>query len=82
MSEGVFTTWADLRQQILNDLANGAFRRLQSYSVASGGTGGSRSVTYKGLAELRATLEWVEAQALEEKYGGVGRVSMANGGRG
>jgi hypothetical protein len=78
-----FTTWADLLKQLYNDLASRSFRTMQSYSLASGGTAGSRTVTYRGLTELRELIEWVKAEALEEELGPYpGRTYAVNGGRG
>jgi hypothetical protein len=72
-----FTTWRDLLEQLKGDLANRAFRTMQSYSVAG------RTVTYRSLAELKSLLEWVEQQADEEDglvY--AGRTYAVNRGRG
>ena len=74
---GAFTTWRDLVDQLKNDLANRAFRTMQSYSVAG------RQVSYRSLAELRSLLDWAEEEA-EEEEGRVyaGRTYAVNRGRG
>ncbi|MDR2947169.1 MAG: hypothetical protein LBV79_10555 [Candidatus Adiutrix sp.] len=72
-----FTTWRDLVEQLKCDLMSRAFRTMQSYSVAG------RQVSYRGVAELRALLEWAEERAAEEDGTGyVGRTYAVNGGRG
>jgi hypothetical protein len=82
MSDELFTTWADLLERLKDDLASRSFRTMQSYSVASGGSGGTRTVQYRGLSELRDLMKWVQAEAAEEANGPYpGRVCVANGGR-
>jgi hypothetical protein len=81
MADGEFTTWTELYEQLLNDLASRSFRTMQSYSMAAGGTAGSRTVTYRGLTELRQLMDWVKSEAMKEQFGAVGRVYMTNGGR-
>lgn len=74
---GVFTTWRDLVNQLKSDLANPAFRTMQSYSVAG------RVVTYRSLKDLRDLLDWAEEEAAKEEgtmYHG--RTYAANRGRG
>ena len=72
-----FTTWRDLHNQLLNDLASGAFRTMQSYAVAG------RTVTYRSLAELKNIIEWVKSEAeKEEGQNYYGRTFAKNGGRG
>lgn len=77
----VFTSWRDLHNQLLNDLASGAFRTMQSYSVSGGGN--SRQVTYRSLKDLRELIDWAaEEAAIEEGRGYQGRAYAKNGGRG
>ena len=79
----VFTTWRALYDQLLNDLASKAFRTMQSYTVNTGGIGGGRTVTYRGLAELLKFMEYAKEQAeIEEGMSYAGRTYAGNGGRG
>jgi hypothetical protein len=83
MADGIFTTWSDLYNQLLNDLASPSFRTMQSYTVSAGGSAGTRQVTYRSLSELKALIDWVKAEAEEELLGPYhGRTLAANGGRG
>jgi hypothetical protein len=78
-----FTTWRAFYWQIQDDLASGAYTRVQSYSVTSGGAGGSRSVSYRGLQETLSMLEYADMKAREEELGPYpGRTYAVNGGRG
>jgi hypothetical protein len=83
MSEA-FTTWKALKQQILNDLVDPSFRKMGQYTINAAGTGGSRSVTYRSLEQLKSLLDWVEKEEAKEEgvppY--VGRAYAKNNGRG
>ena len=70
-----FTTWSDLETQLLNDLADGAWRRTQSYTLAG------RSVTYRSFLEFQQILAMVKKEAALERGGFAGRTYAANGGR-
>lgn len=78
----VFTSWISLREQMLDDLASGNWRKVSSYSVSTAGA--SRSITYRSFSEFREILAWVTDQAAQES--GVaayhGRTLAAQGGRG
>ncbi|MDL2226556.1 hypothetical protein LJB86_02735 [Deltaproteobacteria bacterium OttesenSCG-928-M10] len=78
MAEGLFfSTWRELANQLKNDLANPAFRTMQSYSVAG------RVVTYRSLKDLRDLLDWAEEEAAKEEGTAFPRCVYAkNGGRG
>jgi hypothetical protein len=84
MSEAqAFTSWKDLYRQLLNDLASPSFRTMQSYTVSSGGAGGSRQVSYRSLSELKSLIDWVKIEMDEEQLGPYhGRTFAVNGGRG
>jgi hypothetical protein len=83
MSDGAFTTWGELYRQMLDDLANRAYRTMQSYTMAAGGAAGSRTVQYRGWADFRAQLEFVKNEAIKEELGPLsGRTNAVNGGRG
>lgn len=77
-----FTSWCDLKEQMLEDLASGAVGSMQSYSVST--AGGSRSVTYRSYAEWKQVFDDVSAQCAAE--GGsvpyTGRYRAGSGGRG
>lgn len=74
---GVFTTWRDLVNQLKSDLANRAFRTMQSYSVAG------RTVSYRSLKDLKDLLTWAEEEADKEEGSMYpGRTYAANRGRG
>jgi hypothetical protein len=62
-ADGKFTSWADLRDRLRDDLASAAFRTMQSYTINASGSGGARTVTYRSLAELKHWLVWVEQMA-------------------
>jgi hypothetical protein len=64
-----FTSWTDLYYQLLEDLANPSFRKMQSYSVQTGGGSGSRNIAYRSLAELKAIIDWVKSEMVEEQLG-------------
>ena len=55
-----FITWADLREQMLDDLASGAWRALASYSLSG------RAFTYCTLKDFRELLAFVEAEMAKE----------------
>lgn len=55
-----FTSWAALREQLLDDLASGAWRTLASYSMSG------RTFTYRSLADFRELLAFVEAEMVKE----------------
>lgn len=78
----VFTTWTALREQMLDDLASGNWRKVSSYSLSTAGA--SRAITYRSFAEFRDILAWVTDQAAQES--GVpayhGRTRAGQGGRG
>ncbi len=79
---GAFTTWRDLVNQLKSDLAGRAFRTMQSYSLTAGG-GGSRTVSYRSLKELKDLLTWAEEEAdKDEGAMYAGRTYAANRGRG
>lgn len=65
-----FISWRELKGQLLNDLSNyvgsGTFH-IQSYVINSSGTGGSRSVNYKTVSELKAMIAWVDEKIEEEE---------------
>jgi len=61
-----FTTWEDLKNQMLDSLADGSWKYSQ-YSI------GSRSMTYRSLGEFRKALEYVTSQAAVESGAVVGR---------
>ena len=77
-----FTTWCDLKQQLLDDMSDGGAMRMQSYSVAT--AGGSRSVTYRGFDEWKKAFEYVCAQCDLEagRASYKGRMRAGQGGRG
>lgn len=77
-----FASWCELEAQIIEDLAQGAFGAMQSYSVST--AQGTRSVTYRSAADARAALEFVRTQCALEKGTApyVGRTRAGNGGRG
>ena len=78
-----FTSWRVLHDQLLNDLASKSYRTMQSYTLQAGGAGGSRTVSYRSLAELLKLLEVVKAEmAIEEGTSYAGRTYASNGGRG
>jgi hypothetical protein len=79
--DAVFTSWQDLRQRIMDDLADGSFRRLSQYSINAAGTGGSRSVSYRTIADAKALLELCEQEILKET-GFIRRTYARNAGRG
>lgn len=74
-----FTTWAELKQQLLNDLADGAWRTISSYTLPGG-----RAVSYRSLDEFKKLLTMVEEEAAKEegtpRYWG--RTYARQGGRG
>jgi hypothetical protein len=55
-----FTTWAALREQMLDDLASGAWRTLSGYSLSG------RTFNYRSLKDFRELLAFVEAEAAKE----------------
>lgn len=61
-----FTTWLDLKNRMLNDLASGAWH-VQSYQV------GDQETRYKSFAEFREALDFVTAQVAEESGGAIRR---------
>jgi hypothetical protein len=71
-----FTTWADLVRQLKNDLADQAYRRTMSYSIAG------RSVAYRNLQDLLNLLAYAEQKAAIEQGLACGRTYAGNGGRG
>lgn len=77
-----FTSWNELRDQMLDDLASGNWRKVSSYSLTTAGS--SRSMTYRSFSEFREILSWVTDQAAQET--GVaayhGRTYTGQGGRG
>jgi hypothetical protein len=78
-----FTTWRELLDRLRDDLANPSFRTMQSYTINSAGTGGSRTIMYRSLKELRELIDWVEQQVVVEEGGARSFRSYAkNGGRG
>ena len=81
---GEFTSWRELRQAMLDGFAaDPAFLRMSQYSINAAGTGGSRTVMYRTLAEFRETLKWVdEMVAREEGPDYEPRVYDQNAGRG
>lgn len=58
-----FTTWAALKEQLLNDIASGDWRTA-SYDVTN--AGGSHSLSYKSLKEVEEFYDFVERQAVKE----------------
>ena len=78
----VFTSWTALREQMIDDLACGNWRKVSGYSLSTAGS--SRSITYRSFSEFREILAWVTDQAAVES--GVpayhGRTYAADGGRG
>lgn len=76
-----FTSWDELKKQLLDDLASGVWRTTSSYSVTSGG--GSRTFTYRTFDEFKKILDFVTEQAtLESRTPGYyGRTRAGNGGR-
>jgi hypothetical protein len=71
----LFTSWADLVCQLKNDLADQAWRRTQSYSIAG------RSVAYRNLQDLLNLLAYAEQKAACEQGRFRGRAYAGNGGR-
>jgi hypothetical protein len=78
-----FTSWTDLKAQLLKDLADPSFRKMGQYSIASSGSGGSRSVSYRSLKDLLELLKVAELEVMKEVGADYhGRTNAANGGRG
>jgi hypothetical protein len=78
-----FSTWRDFKKRLLDDLIDPSFRRMTQYSINAAGTGGSRTVTYRSLGELKALIDWADLMiAKEEGPDYAGRTYAANGGRG
>lgn len=74
-----FTTWVDLKQDMKNDLASGAWRTMSGYGLPDG-----RSVQYRSFKEFQELLNYVETQADIEAGASsyYGRTRVGNGGRG
>ncbi len=69
-----FTTWTDLYEQMLDDLASGQWA-MKNYAK------GNHSVTFRDLKEFREHLEWVYQQAQEETTTVYGRTCLQPTGR-
>lgn len=77
-----FTSWAALKAQMENDIAeivSGGAWRTRSYEIATGA--GSRRLEYRSMEELQAAYEWVCRLAREEEAPFSRRVYARNGGR-
>lgn len=59
-----FTSWTELRQQMLDDMASGNWSKVSSYSLST--AGGSRNITYRSFAEFKDMLDYVTQQAAQE----------------
>jgi hypothetical protein len=78
-----FTSWRELRDQLLNDLSDPTFRKMTQYSINASGSGGSRTVSYRSHAEILQLLSYVDLMVeKEEGPTFVGRTYAKNGGRG
>ena len=78
-----FTSWRALKAQLLNDLADPTLRKMSQYSLNAAGTGGSRTITYRSLSELRELVKWCDDEiAKEEGRDWASRVYAVNRGRG
>ena len=80
MATSVFTTWSDLYDQMLDDLASISFVDKQ-YRI------GSRVIESQDLEDMRAQLKWVKGMKDEEALAdsgttGYGVFQFSNGGRG
>lgn len=62
-----FTTYAALHQQLLDDLADGNYRSVKSYSV------GTRQVSYHSMSELLELIAWAKTMAGLESGAARGR---------
>lgn len=68
---------------MLNDLADPTLRKMSQYSLNAAGTGGSRTITYRSLGELRELVKWCDDEiAKEEGRDWPSRVYAVNRGRG
>ncbi len=68
----IFTTWADLKVKMLNDLASGDWR-VSEYEISG------RKMKYRSFNEFKGVLEYVKYQAGVESGAVVGRTYAANG---
>lgn len=76
MAAPTFTTWTDLYNRMLDDMANDGWRTMQSYQV------GGRIITYRHYDGFMKMLKYVEQKAEAEappKYHG--RTYAGQGGR-
>ena len=81
---GEFTTWRELRRQMLHDFAaDPSFRRISQYTISAAGTGGSRTLMYRSLTEFKEMLKFVDDMVMnEEGPDYIGRTYARDGGRG
>jgi hypothetical protein len=77
-----FTSWKDLRAQLLSDLMDPSYRRMTQYSVNAAGSGGAFSVTYRNAADLKSLIQLCEEEILKEEGAYLRRTYAKNGGRG
>lgn len=76
-----FTSWSSLLEQLKNDMASGAWGKIQSYSLTTSGS--SRTIAYRSFDDFLKIFKFVQDQAAIET--GVpafhGRTVAGNGGR-
>jgi hypothetical protein len=77
-----FTSWADIYKQLLSDFADGSFRKMNSYTLSSGGAGGSRTVMYRSISDFMVMLAYAKDEAAKESGQNIGRTYAVNRGRG
>ena len=75
MATTTFTTWADLRDAILDRMAGRDFSKLSANVAGS-------EVTWANFEEMQRALEYAEFRAAREAGSASYRVYAKNGGRG
>lgn len=70
-----FTTWTELYNTMLDDLASGSWK-TKSYTVAD------RTHTFRDFSEFKEILSWVQSKAAAESGTAAGRTYAKQGGGG